>query len=78
MPIQTYQGYFKDGCFYVAGQKVDLPDGRRVQLIISDEREDVANDKHAKAWQEFLRDIKTVTNEPLPEFERVHFREVKE
>ncbi|MCL2054553.1 MAG: hypothetical protein FWG90_09025 [Oscillospiraceae bacterium] len=79
MQAQAYEGYFKNGSFFTAGQTMRIPENRRIYITILDEPardEAIVANEHAEAWQDFLDGIKSVDNEPLPEFERVTFREV--
>jgi len=73
MYAQAYEGYFENGQFHTAGQAIRIPERKRVFLTVLDEP--VTDNNHIEAWQEFLRDIKNIDNEPLAEFERVKFRE---
>ena len=37
MNAQAYEGYFKDGNFYTAGQTMNIPEQRRVVITIFEE-----------------------------------------
>ena len=76
--MQAVEGYFENGHFYPVGQLTAIHGRRRAIVTILDEPardEDVSKGIHAGAWHEFLGDIKKIKAEPLPEFERVQFRE---
>ena len=75
MQAQAYEGYFENGRFYTAGRTVNLPERRRVYITVLDEP--IADNENAEAWREFLQEIQNIDNEPLPELERVKFREVE-
>jgi predicted DNA-binding antitoxin AbrB/MazE fold protein len=79
--MQACEGYFENGRFYPL-EKVEQTSGRRrAFLTILDEparNEDIAKNKHAKAWREFLEEIEKIDDEPVPEFERVKFREIED
>ena len=75
MQTQSYEGYFDNGQFYIAGQKIRIPERKRIFLTILDES--VTDNEHIKAWQDFFKEIKEIDDEPLSEFERVKFREVE-
>jgi len=72
--MQAYEGYFENGRFYTAGQTINIPERRRVYVILDEPLTDSTN---AEAWGEFLKEIKNIDNEPLTETERVKFREVE-
>ena len=74
MQAQAYEGYFENGLFYTAGQKLNIPEKRRIYITILDEP--IAENESAEAWSQFLHDISMIDDEPLEEFERVKFREV--
>jgi hypothetical protein len=75
--LQSYEGYIERGQVFPVG----LPTGivGRVIITILDEPltlKDEADNEHAEAWSEFLDGIAEIKDEPVPEFERVRFREV--
>ena len=74
MQAQAYEGYFENGRFYFAGKIMRIPEHQRVYITVLDEP--VFGNKNAEAWQEFLSEVKQIYDEPLPELERVRFREV--
>jgi hypothetical protein len=75
MQAQVYEGYFENGNFYTAGKIIRIPERQRVYITVLDEP--VYDYLNTEAWQEFLSEIKQIDNEPLAEFERVKFREIK-
>jgi len=77
--LRTYEGYIENGQVH----PFDIPAGiigrRRAIITILDEPitiKTTAENEHAKAWKEFLNGIKKIKDEPIPELERVKFREV--
>jgi hypothetical protein len=73
MNAQAYEGYFENGGFYTAGRVINIPERRRVYITVLDEA--IAENENAEAWQEFIAEIRKIDSEPLPEFERIKFRE---
>ena len=72
--MQTYEGYYEDGIFTPIGKPVDLKGKQRVTLTVVNEP--VIDQKaNAKAWREFFAALDQIDDEPIPEFERVKFRE---
>ena len=74
--MQAYQGHFENGCFYVSGQQINLPEKRQVILTILEEQEQEKKTtayemteqekERRKAWLEELgRIISQSTNEEL-------------
>lgn len=47
MNAQAYEGYFKDGRLYAAGQTIDIPEGSRVHITIYEPTSDKASLKEA-------------------------------
>ncbi|MCL2057078.1 MAG: hypothetical protein FWH02_07680 [Oscillospiraceae bacterium] len=75
MQLQAYEGYFENGHFYTAGQRVQIPERQRVHITIFDDF--AAENQNIRAWQSFLAELKNIDDEPLAEFERVKFREAE-
>jgi len=76
MQAQAYEGYFKNGRFYVAGKAIPIPEQRRVFITILDEVKDDTMNEHLNAMDEFIEAIKA-SDENVPEFERLKLREVE-
>jgi len=75
--MQAYEGYFQDGRFYAAGTAVRIPERRRIILTVLDEP---ARDENAAlrldAIGKFLESI-DASDEEVPDFERIKFRDVE-
>ncbi len=78
LALQAVEGYFENGRFHASGKLAPVRGRRRAIVTILDEpaREQTSpGSAHAEAWHEFLQEINKIKDEPLPEFERVKFRE---
>ncbi|MDR0197492.1 MAG: hypothetical protein LBI36_04660 [Oscillospiraceae bacterium] len=58
----TYEGYFDNGCFYVSGKAMPIPEQRNIFITIPEERQSVDSDKQ-KAWNDFKRMVKDTAHE---------------
>ena len=76
--MQAYEGYFENGIFYSVGAAVQIPDHRRVFITILNEPAagDVETARRVAALEKFFSEIEK-SDEEVPEFERVKFREVE-
>ena len=72
--MQSCEGYFENGRFVPIGNPINIPDRRRVVLTVLDEPAQ-ADDTHAEAWRVCLEAIQRIDDEPIPEFERIRFKE---
>ncbi|MCL2018736.1 MAG: hypothetical protein FWG70_03160 [Oscillospiraceae bacterium] len=76
MQAQAYEGYFKNGNFFAAGRTIKIPDDRRIYITILDEPvRNEATEQRLTALDDFFTAIEA-SDEVVPEFERVKFREV--
>ncbi|MCL2099206.1 MAG: hypothetical protein FWH24_02060 [Oscillospiraceae bacterium] len=78
MQAQVYEGYFENGRFRVSGQTIKIPEHRRVLVTVLDEqpKQDITMAEHLAAMDDFINQIK-ISNEKVPEFEKIKFREVE-
>lgn len=76
--MQAYEGYYENGHFYQFGKAAPLTGRRRAVFTVLDEPvqdNSESENAHAGAWKEFFEAINAIDDEPVPEFERVTFRE---
>ena len=72
--MRAYEGYFENGQFFSLGQKVLIPDRRKVILNVLDEpAQEAGESEYAGAWREFFEAI-NASDEEVPEFERARFK----
>ena len=72
--MQTYNGRVKAGRFYTI-DGTSVPDCPAALLIVEEAPQDISR-RQAEAMRRFREAIRN-SDEPVPEFERVKFREVE-
>jgi len=74
--MQAYEGYVENGHFYPAGGALHVNGRRRAFITILDEpTRDDETVRRLAALDEFFKVIDT-SDEDIPEFERIKFREI--
>jgi len=73
----AFEGYIENGRLYPVGLPAGITGRRKAIITVLDEPAgESALSENALAWETFLKGIKNITDEPLPEeFERVRFRD---
>ena len=79
MQAQAYEGYFENGSFYTAGRTMNLPERKRVFIMVLNEPEqyDIAShnvSQRLKVLEELNAMVDASADEEVPIFERVRLR----
>ena len=75
--MQAYEGYYENGQFYSMNKTVRTPGRRRAILTVLDESlRDESVTRRLAALDEFYMEMKN-SDENVPEFERIRFREIE-
>ena len=67
---------YSNGRYVIPKNTTTIPENVEVIITFLDDAAE-KNFSDIAAWQEFLEEIKNIHDEPVPEFERVRFREVE-
>ena len=73
--MQACEAYYQDGRF-VPLEMLNIPEGSRAIVTILDAGRDDISRRQIEAMRRFREEIRNC-DEPVPEFERVKFREIE-
>jgi hypothetical protein len=73
--MQAYEGYFENGQFYTAGRILRIPERRRAIVNILDDEISQDIEERLKEFDAIAQAIEAAADEPMPEIERIKFRE---